>query len=85
MTKHQGALAGGTIKCNSCDDCKSNIRKYADGMVLKNFSKFEEEDMKLLGEEVEVNRFYTYWECKKNKGKLQYLNLSGDCKGFSPK
>lgn len=74
------------VKETPCDLCKNEIRKYSDGMILKNFTAFEEEEYPLLEESVDRNRFYTYWECKKNSKKMQYLNLTGcDCKGYEKK
>jgi hypothetical protein len=65
----------------SCEDCKSNVRKYADGYILKDFTKFKG-DTNILPAVPDSTKFWTYQECKKNSKKLQYLNLTGDCTAF---
>lgn len=65
----------------SCNDCKSNVRKYSDGYILKDFTEYKG-DISKLPTVPDEGTFWTYQECKKNSKKLLYLNLVGDCSGF---
>lgn len=69
------------MKQVSCEDCKSNIRKYSEGYILKDFTKYNG-DISNLPDNPDTSIFWTYQECKKNQKRLQYLNLTGDCNGF---
>lgn len=66
----------------SCEDCKSNVRGYSDGYVLKDWSGKFTGDVSELPSFPDQSKFWTYQECKKNNKGLKFLNLTGDCSGF---
>lgn len=65
-----------------CDDCKSNVRKYCDGFIFKDFSGRYEGDAALLPKVPDRDKFWTYHECKKNTKGLKFINITGECGGF---
>ena len=68
-----------------CDDCKFSTRSYADGYILKDFTRYEG-DVSSLPTEPDQSKFWTYIECSFNTKKLLYLNISGEgCPKFKRK
>lgn len=65
-----------------CTNCKSNMVKYCDGYVHRDWSGTFAGDPKDLPEIPDSSVFWTYMECKKNSKGLKYLNLTLDCQGF---
>jgi hypothetical protein len=65
-----------------CEDCRHNVRKYCDGFIFRNWSGRFEGDPSTLPKIPDESKYWTYHECKKNTKGLQFLNLTGDCKGF---
>lgn len=65
-----------------CENCKSNVRHYCDGFILKNWSGKFEGDPSSLPKVPDESKFWTYQECKKNNKGLKFLNLTGECTGF---
>ena len=66
----------------SCEDCRSNVRHYCDGYILKDWSGKFEGDPSTLPKVSDQSRFWTYQECKKNNKGIKFLNLTGECTGF---
>ena len=70
----------------SCDDCKHNSYRYADGWVFKDFSGSlcgppSKRELSVV-QDPKIAIYWTYQECAKNAKGLKFLNLIGDCKGF---
>lgn len=68
----------------NCADCKSNVVKYCDGFILKDWTRYQG-NVAALPAEPDQNTFWVYQECKKNAKGLKFLNLIGDCTGFERK
>ena len=68
-----------------CSDCKSNVVKYCDGFIFRDWSGSYLGDPNELPIEPDSSKFWTYQECKKNNKGLKFLNLIGDCAGFERK
>lgn len=66
----------------SCEDCRSNVRHYCEGYILKDWSGKFEGDPSSLPKIPDQNKFWTYHECKKNNKGIKFLNLTGECTGF---
>ena len=67
-----------------CSECKEHIVYYADGYILKDFTKYVG-DVSLLPTIPDESKFWVAKDCKKNSKKLQCLNLQGDCRFYSSK
>ena len=63
----------------SCDDCKHGKRMYCDGNISKDW--FNQES-NIPPKQVDKENFWTYLICARNKKGLEYLNVTGNCKGF---
>jgi hypothetical protein len=74
-----------TDKQKRCDECKSNVRNYSDGFILKDWSGRFTGDPNTLPKEPDNSKFWTYQDCKKNSKKLFLLNLEGKCNYFEKK
>ena len=67
-----------------CDECRFGHRHYAEGYILKNFTK-STQDPKELPDPTAEGPYWTYLECEKNSKGLRFINLDGKCMVFSPK
>jgi hypothetical protein len=65
-----------------CEDCRSNVRHYCDGLIFRDWSGRHEGDKSTLPKIPDQSKFWTYQECKKNNKGLKFLNLTGECQGF---
>ncbi len=67
-----------------CAECRDYIVNYADGYILKDFTRYAG-DVSLLPTVPDEGKFWVVKDCKKNAKKLQCLNLQGDCRFYSSK